>query len=104
MFARFVGGMYNWHKKGLILLNGSALLAEPDDSNNMTWQQKSHLIQNWPVICATNFEHMLQLFIEDVLKSNLMPIGEMVYLFHWVEFQQRGLSHTYALFWVSSCI
>ena len=32
---------------------------------------------------------MVQLFIEDVLKSNLMPIGEMVYLFHRVEFQQR---------------
>ena len=39
----------------------------------MTWQQKSD-----PVTCARNFEHMVQLFIEDVLKSNLMPIGEMV--------------------------
>ena len=65
----------------LILLNGSALLAKPDDINNMTWQQKSNLIQNYPVICAMNIEHMVQLFIEDVLKSNLMPIGEMVYLF-----------------------
>ena len=88
----------------LILLNGSALLAKPGDINNMTWQQKSDLIQNYPVICATNFEHMVQLFIEDVLKSNLMPIREMVYLLHRVEFQQRGLPHIHALFWVSSCI
>ena len=88
----------------LILLNGSVLLAKPDDINNMTWQQKSDLIQNYPVICATNFEHMVQLFIEDVLTRNLMPIGEMVYLFHRVEFQQRGLPHIHALFWVSSCI
>ena len=51
----------------LIILNGSALLAKPDDINNTTWQQKSDLIQNYPVICATNFEHMVQLFIEDVL-------------------------------------
>ena len=69
------------------LLNGSALLAKPDDINNMTWQQKADLIQNYPVICATNFEHMVQLFIEDVLKIYLMPIGEMVYVFHRVEFQ-----------------
>ena len=62
----------------LILLNGSALLAKPDDINNMTWQQKSHLFQNYLVICETNFEHKVQLFIEDVLKSNLMLIGEMV--------------------------
>ena len=88
----------------LILLNGSVLLAKPDDINNMTWQQKSDLIQNDPVICATNSEHMVQLFIEDVLTSNLMPIGEMVYLFHRVKFQQRGLPHIHALFWVSSCI
>ena len=51
----------------LIILNGSALLAKPDDINNTTWQQKSDLIQNYPVICATNFEHGVQLFIEDVL-------------------------------------
>ena len=88
----------------LILLNGSVLLAKPDDINNMTWQQKSDLIQNYPIICATNFENMVQLFIEDVLTNNLMPIGEMVYLFHRVEFQQRGLLHIHALFWVSSCI
>ena len=49
----------------LILLNGSALLAKPDDINNMTWQQKSHLIQNYLVICETNFEHKVQIFIED---------------------------------------
>ena len=45
---------------------------------------------------------MVQLFIEDVLKGNLMPIGEMVDLFYRVKFQQRAGFH--ALFWVSSCI
>ena len=73
----------------------------------MTWQQKSDLIQNYPVICTRNFEHMVQLFIEDVLKSNIMPIGEMV------DFKFTGLNsskgdHDHltfsALFWVSSCI
>ena len=44
---------------------------------NMTWQQKSHCIQKDPVTCARNFEHMVQLFIKDVLKSDEMPIGEI---------------------------
>ena len=65
----------------------------------MTWQQKSDPIQNYPVTCARNFEHMVQLFIEDVLNSNLMPIREMVDLFYRVEFQQRGSPHIHALFW-----
>ena len=78
----------------LIILNGSALLAyKPDDINNMTWQQKS---DQYPVTGARNFEHMVQPFTEDLLKSNLMPIGEMVDLFYRVEFQQIGSpqSHT----------
>ena len=41
----------------------------------MTWQRKSDLIQKDPVTCARNFEHMVQLFIKNVLKSDEMPIG-----------------------------
>ena len=63
-------------------------------------QQKSDLIQKDPVTCARNFEHMVQLFIKYVLKSNLMPIGEIVDFFYRVEFQQRGSPHIHALFWV----
>ena len=48
----------------------------------MIRQQKSDLIQKDPVTCATNFEHMAQLFIKDLLKSNLMPVGEIVDFFY----------------------
>ena len=44
----------------------------------MTWQQKSDLIRKDPVTCFRHFEHMAQLFIKDLLKSNLMPVGEIV--------------------------
>ena len=44
----------------------------------MTWQQKSDLIQKDPVTFARHFEHMAQLFIKDLLNSNLMPVGEIV--------------------------
>lgn len=56
-----------------------------DEIKNMTWRQKSDLVQ---------------LFIKDVLKSNLMPIGEIVDFFYRGEFQQRGSPHIHALFWV----
>ena len=32
-----------------------------DDIKNMTWQQKSNLIQKDPITCARNFDHMVQL-------------------------------------------
>ena len=68
----------------------------------MTWQKKSDLIKSDPVTCARNFEHMVQLFIRDIIKSELVPIGEMLDFFYRVEFQQRGSPHIHALFWINS--
>ena len=68
----------------------------------MTWQKKSELIQRDPVTCARNFDHMIQRLIYDVLKSKLMPIGEVVDFFYRVEFQQRGSPHIHALFWIKN--
>ena len=46
------------------------------ESEIMTRQQKSDLIQKDPVTCARSFQHMVQLFIKDVLKSDEMSIGK----------------------------
>ena len=61
------------------------------ESENMTWQQKSDLIEKDPVNCAGNFEHMVELFLKDVLKSDEMPIGEIVDFFYRVKFKQECL-------------
>ena len=50
--------------------------------------------------CARNFDHMVQLFIRDVLKSTFAPIGEIADYFYRVEFQQRGSLHIHGLFWI----
>ena len=52
-----------------------------EEIKQMTWEQKSDLIQRDPVTCGRNFEHMVQLFIRDVLKSSVMPIGEIADFF-----------------------
>ena len=72
-----------------------------NEIQDMTWQKKSDLIKSDPVTCARNFEHMVQLFIRDVLKSELAPIGEILDFFYRVEFQQRGSPHIHALFWIN---
>jgi len=73
-----------------------------DEISTMTWQKKSELIQKDPVTCARNFEHMVQLFIHDFMKSALQPIGEIQDFFYRVEFQQRGSPHIHALFWIKN--
>ena len=40
-----------------------------NEIKQMTWEQKSNLIQKDPVTCARNFEHMVQLFIRDVFRA-----------------------------------
>ena len=71
-----------------------------DEVRQMSWQKKSELIQKDPVTCARNFDHMVQLFIHDFIKSSCHPIGEVVDFFYRVEFQQRGSPHIHGLFWI----
>ena len=73
-----------------------------DEVTQMTWQKKSELIQKDPVTCARNFEHMVQLFIHNFIKSSCQPIGEVVDFFYRVEFQQRGSPHIHGLFWIKN--
>ena len=73
-----------------------------DEVTQMTWQKKSKLIQKDPVTCARNFEHMVQLFIHDFIKSSCQPIGEVIDFFYRVEFQQRGSPHIHGLFWIKN--
>lgn len=61
-----------------------------DEIKQMTWEQKSNLIQKHPVTRARNFDQIVQLFIRDVLKSSVMPIAEIADYFYRVEFQQKG--------------
>ena len=73
-----------------------------DEVTQMTWQKKSELIQKDPVTCARNFEHMVQLFVHDFIKSSCQPIGEVIDFFYRVEFQQRGSPHIHGLFWIKN--
>ena len=73
-----------------------------EEVKQMTWQRKSELIQKDPVTCARNFEHMVQLFIHNFIKSSCHPIGEVVDFFYRVEFQQRGSPHIHGLFWIKN--
>ena len=69
----------------------------------MSWQKKSELIQKDPVTCARNFEHMVQLFTHNFIKSSCYPIGEVVDFFYRVEFQQRGSPHIHGIILDKKC-
>ena len=68
----------------------------------MTWEQKSKLIQKDPVTCTRYFDLRVQEFIKIVLKSTHSPIGVITDYFYRVEFQQRGSPHIHLIAWIEN--
>lgn len=68
---------------------------------NLTWKEKCELIQSDPLTCTRYFNHRVQVFISNVLKSNGFPLYKVVDHFHRVEFQQRGSPHIHMLVWIA---
>ncbi|KAJ8042024.1 hypothetical protein HOLleu_12988 [Holothuria leucospilota] len=67
---------------------------------NMDWASKTRLIQSDPVTCVRFFDHRLQVFMNNVLKSSLQPIGKVKDTFTRIEFQQRGSPHAHLMVWI----
>ena len=57
-----------------------------EEIKQMTWEQKIRFDTKRSSHFARNFEHMVQLFIRDVSKWSVMPIGEIADYFYTVEF------------------
>jgi hypothetical protein len=64
------------------------------------WPLKARLVSSDPVTCARFFDHRLQVFINNVLRHELNPIGKIKDSFVRIEFQQRGSPHAHIMFWV----
>ena len=69
---------------------------------NLTWQEKTKLVQKDPVTCSRYFDHRVQEFLSTILKSSCEPIGKVRDYFYKVEFQQRGSPHIHMLVWVEN--
>ncbi|KAK3087854.1 hypothetical protein FSP39_011503 [Pinctada imbricata] len=84
--------------KSLARLQGEIL--SDDDISNLSWQERSKLVQKDPVTCSRTFNDRVQQFIKIFLKSPHQPIGRVTDYFYRVEFQQRGSPHIHMLVWV----
>ena len=69
---------------------------------NLSWQEKTKLVQKDPVTCTRYFDHRVQEFLNTVLKSSCEPIGKLLDYFYRVEFQQRGSPHIHMLVWIEN--
>ena len=74
------------------------------DIEELTWQEKTKLVQKDPVTCSRYFDHRVQEFLNIILKSNCEPIGKLRDFFYRVEFQQRGSPHIHMLVWIDNAL
>ena len=87
--------------KMLAKLNDGIYYSEKE-LENLSWQEKTKLVQKDPVTCSRYFDHRVQEFLNTVLKSSCEPIGKLLDYFYRVEFQQRGSPHIHMLVWIEN--
>ena len=87
--------------KMLAKLNDGIYYSEKE-LENLSWQEKTKLVQKDPVTCSRYFDHRVQEFLNTVLKSSCEPIGKLLDYFYRVEFQQRGSPHIHMLIWIEN--
>ncbi|XP_078328660.1 uncharacterized protein LOC144623788 [Crassostrea virginica] len=73
-----------------------------EEINDMTWFEKTKLVQKDPITCTRYFDHRFRMFMNIVLKSDHNPIGNVKDFFYRVEFQQRGSPHVHMIVWIEN--
>ena len=66
---------------------------------NLTWEERSKLVRNYPITCARYFENRCHEYIK-LAMGDSAPLDKVNDFFYCVEFQQRGSPHIHGLFWV----
>ena len=70
--------------------------------DEMTWQEKTKLVQKDAVTCSRYFDDRVQEFLNTVLKIDCEPIGKAKDYFYRVEFQQHGSPHIHMSVWIEN--
>ncbi|XP_062599574.1 uncharacterized protein LOC134261132 [Saccostrea cucullata] len=73
-----------------------------EEIDNMTWYEKSKLVQKDPITCSRYFDHRFRMFMNSVLRSDHHPIGIVKDFFYRTEFQQRGSPHIHMIVWIEN--
>ncbi|XP_064625952.1 uncharacterized protein LOC135486782 [Lineus longissimus] len=82
-----------------LLLNSSDPKRNIED---LSFQEKSKLLQENPVLAARMFDHRVHVLFHQLLLSKAEPLGKVVDYFWRTEFQCRGSPHIHCLLWIEN--
>jgi len=73
------------------------------DDIELTYAQKSDLIRQDPVVCATYFDHRFRALFKLIKSKNVIFKDHIVkHFFYRVEYQHRGSPHVHMLLWLDN--
>lgn len=73
-----------------------------EDVANLSFEDKSNWLKYNPVTAARHFQHRLNTFFQEFLKSTAHPLGEIEDYGIRIEFQARGSPHAQCVLWVKN--
>ena len=73
-----------------------------EDVANLSFDDKSNWLKRNPVTAARHFQHRLNTFFQEFLKSAAHPLGEIQDYGIRIEFQARGSPHAHCVIWVKN--
>jgi len=72
-----------------------------DDIAALSYDEKSLMLRNDPVLATRHFDHRLKAFFKDALVG-ASALGPVRHHFYRIEFQMRGSPHAHCLLWTVS--
>ena len=74
-----------------------------EEIQNLTFQDKTRLINGDPVTAARFFDRRFHYFLKQILMKPPYPLGKVTQYFYRVEFQHRGSPHIHMLVYCEDC-
>ena len=91
---------YCWTEMIVALAKRYGLEITENDAKCLSWEMKTKILNNNPVLAVKLFENRVQALFDCYLKSDAHPIGFITDYVIKIEFQARGSPHAHCLLWI----
>ena len=87
-----------WDELPHIVNKLSNLNLSDEEIRNLTYQQRTKLLNDNPVLVARHFQYKVQVFFKEIVLNR--PLGKTKYYALHTEFQERGSPHVHTFVWI----
>ena len=87
-----------WDELPYIINKLNNLNLTDEEIRNLTYQQRTKLLNDNPVLVARHFQYKEQVFFKEIVLDG--PLSKTKYYALRIEFQERGSPHVHAFVWI----